>query len=555
MGAADTTQTGTAPYLSSAALREVQPFSSEISFRFDPKINVLIGPNGVGKSTALAAFAGVYRSRFVSEQGSPEEHGQDDGVSRATEPVDNLERMTTLYVGPTRIALDPDTIVHDLHQIDVQESFAYVLHVARRAALVLAGISLLGFLAMVIGQIFPKEIPWLYDIGRVGTPIFAAILTASYTGYFALLWTRRNLLTLIPMNRLLSSILNYRPMVSSVFMFQVVQILNRKLLGTAERPADNQRARAAIEAAELAVKCAHSVASEAFARTASLDSAMIRSFGKTISTRWFNFRQEKAFYNHLSNVDTRFSQNPLHIADLSSGTQGPLLIAWTLALKLAISNGFQPGWESQPAILYIDEIENHLHPTWQRRFIPAFLEHFPNLQIFATTHSPFPIAGLKAGQVHKLFRAHDGSVMVEVNDYDIVGWTADEILHEFLDVVDPTDLDTARAVEILRWLDELYELTDEESAEVWRLTEVDHLDNLISLDVASPEETIVALWLKGEIDIPVPLNPPLAGEAEEWRSSAVADFRSVVGVDILSGGPAARQRQMRDEEDYPTLGS
>ena len=65
-------------------------------------------------------------------------------------------------------------------------------------------------------------------------------------------------------------------------------------------------------------------------------------------------------------------------------------------------------------MLLIDEIENHLHPTWQRRVIPALREYFPNVQIFATTHSPFVVAGLKAGQVHKLFRNdHDGIVRAD----------------------------------------------------------------------------------------------------------------------------------------------
>ena len=76
----------------------------------------------------------------------------------------------------------------------------------------------------------------------------------------------------------------------------------------------------------------------------------------------------------------------------------------------------------------IDEIENHLHPTWQRRVIPALLKHFPGLQIFATTHSPFVVAGLKAGQVHVLKRNDNGVVTASTNPQDVVGWTMDEIL-------------------------------------------------------------------------------------------------------------------------------
>ena len=88
----------------------------------------------------------------------------------------------------------------------------------------------------------------------------------------------------------------------------------------------------------------------------------------------------------------------------------------------------------KPAILLIDEIENHLHPTWQRRVIPALLEHFPGLQIFATTHSPFVVAGLKAGQVHLLNRDENGVVTATTNTEDIIGWTADEILRVFMGV-------------------------------------------------------------------------------------------------------------------------
>ena len=219
-------------------------------------------------------------------------------------------------------------------------------------------------------------------------------------------------------------------------------------------------------------------------------------------------------------------------------------LAWYLALSLAYSNEFREGWKDLPAILFIDEIENHLHPAWQRRFIPVFLEHFPNLQIIAATHSPFPIAGLKAGQVHKLRQDDDGVTRVETNDDEIVGWTADEILHEYLDVQDPTDLETAQAVEVLRWLESLGPLVEEESAESWREAVVEELSGLTGGDELPLEDALVMHWLTGAINSPVAVAPPLLGEAETWRVSMMGEFRSLVGVDILSGGPAARQRQI-----------
>ena len=143
---------------------------------------------------------------------------------------------------------------------------------------------------------------------------------------------------------------------------------------------------------------------------------------------------------------------PLYAGSLSSGTQGTLLWVWALALRIAYYYDWEEGWEKKPAMLLIDEIENHLHPTWQRRVIPALLEHFPGLQIFATTHSPFVVAGLKAGQVHLLKRDENGVVTATTNTEDVIGWTADEILRNLMGVDDPTDKDTAEAAREFRRL-------------------------------------------------------------------------------------------------------
>jgi|GEM_PF-531211 len=52
-----------------------------------------------------------------------------------------------------------------------------------------------------------------------------------------------------------------------------------------------------------------------------------------------------------------------------------------------------------PGLLLIDEAENQLHPKWQKRFIRSVLEIFPNLQIIATTHSPFIISSVPNAQL------------------------------------------------------------------------------------------------------------------------------------------------------------
>lgn len=154
---------------------------------------------------------------------------------------------------------------------------------------------------------------------------------------------------------------------------------------------------------------------------------------------------------------------------LSSGTQSSLLWIRFLALQMLYHYDFQDEWEQQPAVLLIDEIENHLHPTWQRRVIPALRHYFPGLQIFATTHSPFVVAGLKKGQVHMLKRDADGVVTASTNEHDIIGWTTDEILRTFMGVDEPTDQLTIDRRERLLELRRKDSLTDTEAAEMEEL--------------------------------------------------------------------------------------
>lgn len=52
-----------------------------------------------------------------------------------------------------------------------------------------------------------------------------------------------------------------------------------------------------------------------------------------------------------------------------------------------------------PGVVLIDEIDLHLHPKWQRRVVTDLQHAFPKIQFIATTHSPFIIQSLEAGQL------------------------------------------------------------------------------------------------------------------------------------------------------------
>jgi predicted ATPase len=64
-------------------------------------------------------------------------------------------------------------------------------------------------------------------------------------------------------------------------------------------------------------------------------------------------------------------------------------------------------------VVLIDELDLHLHPTWQRVFVDALKQTFPNLQFIATTHSPLLISALRPDEVVALELRDDHIVHVQ----------------------------------------------------------------------------------------------------------------------------------------------
>ncbi|MCY7345181.1 MAG: AAA family ATPase [Pyrinomonadaceae bacterium] len=55
-----------------------------------------------------------------------------------------------------------------------------------------------------------------------------------------------------------------------------------------------------------------------------------------------------------------------------------------------------------PGVVLVDEIDAHLHPTWQTRIGNWFLKYFPKLQFIVTTHSPLVCRAAEKGSIWRL---------------------------------------------------------------------------------------------------------------------------------------------------------
>jgi len=115
------------------------------------------------------------------------------------------------------------------------------------------------------------------------------------------------------------------------------------------------------------------------------------------------------------------------IDHVSQGTSS--VFGWIGALlqRMYEIYGDQPGVEAKPALVLVDEIDAHMHPDWQRKIVPLIKSLFPNLQVFATTHSPLIIGSMENNEIYHLRRS-DKMVSVERLGFSPKGWRADQIL-------------------------------------------------------------------------------------------------------------------------------
>ncbi len=91
-------------------------------------------------------------------------------------------------------------------------------------------------------------------------------------------------------------------------------------------------------------------------------------------------------------------------------------------------------------ILFLDEIEVHLHPSWQRKVLPVVQKLFKNAQIFITTHSPFIVNSIDGAYIYELKLDAEGKCKVELPiGISDTSKPIDEVLNEVYDI-EPTQM-------------------------------------------------------------------------------------------------------------------
>lgn len=170
-----------------------------------------------------------------------------------------------------------------------------------------------------------------------------------------------------------------------------------------------------------------------------------------------------AFMPNLSNI--RVQRKPrlhmavdkngqsLNVMQLSQGEKSLMALVGDIARRLAMMNPELDNPLQGDGIILIDEVDMHLHPSWQRNLVPRFTDTFPNCQIILSTHSPLVISDQKdilvyllshgeIGTLPPLYGADVNTVLLEAMDTDVRNPEINEKLNDLLDAIHDADIAT-----------------------------------------------------------------------------------------------------------------
>ena len=216
-----------------------------------------------------------------------------------------------------------------------------------------------------------------------------------------------------------------------------------------------------------------------------------------------------AFKNPHFNKDHKFALyregggSPLLVNQLSQGYQSMLALAMDFSRRLVIANphlhdrdddavqaideAFKkfessdlisaaqidvfsqaPLSMSAPAVMLVDEIDLHLHPSWQQRVLGDLMRTFPLTQFIVTTHSPQVLSTVKRENIRVISQGLDGKFIAEPPLAMTYGEPSGDVMQSVMNV-DPQP-PVAEKVDLQR-LTELVDQGQYETDEVEKLNQ------------------------------------------------------------------------------------
>lgn len=102
--------------------------------------------------------------------------------------------------------------------------------------------------------------------------------------------------------------------------------------------------------------------------------------------------KEKSVVLYREKAEDDSLMPPITFNALSAGNKSIIAMIGDMVLDLSDSQNVNDLSDLEGIVL-IDEIDIHLHPNWQKKFVQTLTRLFPKIQFIASTHSPIPLLG------------------------------------------------------------------------------------------------------------------------------------------------------------------
>lgn len=155
----------------------------------------------------------------------------------------------------------------------------------------------------------------------------------------------------------------------------------------------------------------------------------------------------------------------LNVLQLSQGEKSLMALVGDIARRLAMMNPALDNPLNGDGIVLIDEVDMHLHPTWQRKIIKQLTNTFPCCQFILTTHSPLVISECKDVLVYSL---DDGQVTEVRSQF---GEDANSVLLNVMNT-------SARNEDIEKEINDIFDLIQDATDSEKVLNTQEKIDNL-----------------------------------------------------------------------------
>ena len=120
---------------------------------------------------------------------------------------------------------------------------------------------------------------------------------------------------------------------------------------------------------------------------------------------------------------------------MSDGARSVISMAADIAYRMARLNPDlgEDVTLKTPGIVLIDEVDMHLHPSWQQTVVQDLSRAFPNVQFIMTTHSPQVLTSVPAEDIRILHWMEDDQVRIEAPSFSY-GAESSQVLKDIQNV-------------------------------------------------------------------------------------------------------------------------